>query len=87
MTEGEEIRSFELRFDDIRLCHLLGIESFMGKGMLEMVKALGCPMYVTIDMNSLTEEEQLDFKRAMEKKYNRRLRVGESEEYINLSLH
>ena len=27
VTEGEEIRSFELRFDDIRLCHLLGIES------------------------------------------------------------
>ena len=43
-------------------------------------------MYICIDLKGLPKEEKLNFKRELEKKYNRRLPVNESEEYINLSL-
>jgi len=56
----------------------------MKEGLLKDLKSLGCPLYFAVDMNSLTEEEQ--FRRALEKKYNRRLMTTENEDYINQSL-
>ena len=56
------------------------------EGLFEKLKNLGCTMYVAADLNSLTTEEQADFRRALEKKYNRRLLSNETEDYINLSL-
>lgn len=58
----------------------------MEEGMFSHIRNLGCPMYVNLDLNILPEEEKLNFKRELEKKYNRRLSVNESEDYINLSL-
>lgn len=58
----------------------------MKEGLLKDLKSLGCPLYFAVDMNSLTEEEQEDFRRALEKKYNRRLMTTETEDYINQSL-
>ncbi len=58
----------------------------MDPGLLSDLKGLGCAMYVAITMNALSEEEKFDFKRDLEKKYNRRLPVNEEEDYINLSL-
>lgn len=52
---------------------------------LKKLSELGCLMYVGIDANALTEEERFDFKRAIEKKYNRRL-LQDEEDYINLSI-
>lgn len=65
---------------------VLAFPEDMEEGILTHVRNLGCPMYVSIDLNALSEEEKLNFKRELEKKYNRRLSVNESEEYINLSL-
>lgn len=58
----------------------------MKEGLLKDLKSLGCPLYFAVDMNSLTEEEQEDFRRALEKKYNRRLMTTETGDYINQSL-
>ena len=58
----------------------------MKEGLLKDLKSLGCPLYFAVDMNSLTEEEQEDFRRVLEKKYNRRLMTTETEDYINQSL-
>lgn len=58
----------------------------MEPGLLSDLKGLGCAMYVAITMNALSEEEKFDFKRDLEKKYNRRLPINEEENYINLSL-
>ena len=55
----------------------------MKEGLLKDLKSLGCPLYFAVDMNSLTEEEQEDFRRALEKKYNRRLMTTETGDYIN----
>ena len=58
----------------------------MEDGIFTHIRNLGCPMFICIDLNGLPKEEKLNFKRELEKKYNRRLPVNESEEYINLSL-
>lgn len=58
----------------------------MGDGILTHLRNLGCPMYICIDLNGLSTEEKLNFKRELEKKYNKRLSVNEFEKYINLSL-
>ena len=52
---------------------------------LKRFSNLGCLMYVGCDLNALSDEERLDFKRAIEKKYNRRL-LQDEEDYINLSI-
>ena len=55
-------------------------------GLIKQLEELQCPMYVSFDLNALTEEEHTDYKRAMEKKYNRRLAICTEEAFINLSL-
>ena len=53
---------------------------------MESLRKLGCQVYVSLDMNSLTDEEQLDFNRAIEKRYNKRLRFSGEDSYLNVSL-
>jgi hypothetical protein len=65
---------------------VVSFPSEMEEGLMKQIRSLGCAMYVSLDMNSLTEQEQSDFKRALEKKYNRRLMANEKENYINQSL-
>ena len=55
-------------------------------GFLDKLRSLGCQMYICMDMNSLTEEEQHDFNRAIEKRYNRRLPITLAEDYLNASM-
>lgn len=43
-------------------------------------------MYVSLDVNSLTTEEQLDFNRAIEKRCNKRLSQVADSDYVNVSL-
>ena len=57
----------------------------LSSGFADGLKTLGCQMYVCLDMNSLTTSEQVDFNRALEKRYNRRLMVLEEEDYLNAS--
>lgn len=39
-----------------------------------------------MDLNALSLEEQLDFKHALEKKYNKRLPLDQGKEFVNASL-
>ena len=39
-----------------------------------------------MDLNALSVEEQLDFKHALEKKYNKRLPLDQGKEFVNASL-
>ena len=64
---------------------ILSFPKNSNKEIIRQFEKLGCLMHIAMDLNSLTEEERFDFKRAIEKKYNRRL-MQEEEDYINLSI-
>lgn len=66
--------------------YALSYPSILKGGFLKRLGELGCQMYVCVDVNSLTTEEQLDFNRAIEKRYNRRLPAIAEEDYLNASL-
>jgi len=53
---------------------------------MESLSHLGCQAFLSLDMNSLTDEEQLDFNRAIEKRYNKRLKYSGEDNYLNVSL-
>lgn len=82
----EEVKSFELKSFYGESLHVLSFPTKTADGLIGKLGKLGCPMYVSVDLNSLTEEEHTDFKRGIEKKYNQRLPVNTEESFINLSL-
>lgn len=53
--------------------------------LIEKLKELGCEIYLGMDLKSLAIQEQSDFNRAIEKRYNRRISVSRKE-YINASM-
>ena len=58
-----------------------------GRGsLIEKLDQLGCEYYLCMDLNALSVEEQLDFKHALEKKYNKRLPLDQGKEFVNASL-
>ena len=63
----------------------LSYPSIPKDGFADKLKDLGCQMFVCLDLNSLTAQEQMDFSRAIEKRYNRRLPVVAEEDYLNVS--
>lgn len=65
--------------------YALSYPSFLKEGFIEKLKELGCQMYVSLDVNSLSLDEQLDFNRAIEKRYNKRLSQTADEDYLNVS--
>ena len=66
--------------------YALSYPSILKEGFIETLRGLGCQMYVSLDVNSLTTEEQLDFNRAIEKRYNKRLSQVADSDYVNVSL-
>lgn len=66
--------------------YALSYPSILKEGFIETLRSLGCQMYVSLDVNSLTTEEQLDFNRAIEKRYNKRLSQVADSDYTNVSL-
>jgi len=66
--------------------YALSYPFILKEGFIEKLKELGCQMYVSLDVNSLSAEEQLDFNRAIEKRYNKRLSLVGDEDYLNVSL-
>ena len=66
--------------------HALSYPSIIKDGFIHRLGNLGCQAFVSLDMNSLTTEEELDFNRAIEKRYNRRLSADAGNEYLNVSL-
>lgn len=58
-----------------------------GRGnLIEKLDQLGCEYYLCMDLNALSVEEQLDFRRTLEKKYNKRLPHDQGKEFVNASL-
>ena len=66
--------------------YALSYPSILKEGFMESLSHLGCQAFLSLDMNSLTDEEQLDFNRAIEKRYNKRLKFSEEDNYLNVSL-
>lgn len=64
----------------------LSYPSILKEGFLDALSGLGCRAYISLDMNSLSKEEQLDFNRAIEKRYNTRIIPIGEEGYLNVSL-
>ena len=54
--------------------------------LIKRLKELGCEFFFGIDMNALSIEEQSDFNRNLEKKYNRRLSGEGAKDYVNTSM-
>ena len=82
----EEGKNFYMKSFYGESFHVLSFPVKTVDGPIGKLENLGCPMYVSVDLNSLTEEEHTDFKRGIEKKYNQRLPVNTEEAFINLSL-
>lgn len=55
-------------------------------GLVTKLKKLGCEIFLGVDMNALSVEEQSDFNRNLEKKYNQRLSGGDTDDYVNGSV-
>jgi hypothetical protein len=64
----------------------LSYPSIIKAGLINKIRKLGCQIYLGVDLNSLTLEEQNNFNRAIEKRYNRRIPLGGEEDYLNVSL-
>lgn len=82
----EESKSFTFEGFYGESFHVLAFPTKKVNGLMKQLEELMCPMYVSVDLNSLTEEEHTDFKRGIEKRYNKRLPVNTEESFINLSL-
>lgn len=82
----EESKSFTMEGFYGESFHVLAFPTKTVDGLIKRLEELMCPIYVSVDLNSLTEEEHTDFKRAIEKRYNKRLPVNTEESFINLSL-
>lgn len=63
--------------------HVLSFSTKTVDGLIKQLEGLMCLMYLSVDLNSLTDEEHTDFKRAIEKRYNKRLLVNSEESFIN----
>lgn len=82
----EASKSFTLKDFYGESFHVLAFPTTTVDRLIKHLEGLMCPMYLSVDLNSLTEEELTDFKRAIEKRYNKRLPVNGEESFINLSL-
>lgn len=54
--------------------------------LINRLRELGCQITLSLDLNALSLEEQSDFTRAIEKRYNRRIPMNLEEDYVNISL-
>lgn len=54
--------------------------------VFSQLKEIGCPVWSAFDLQGIKEEDQNDFIRALEQKYNRRLGNGGAKEFMNTSL-
>lgn len=64
----------------------LSYPSIMKTDLISRLREIGCQMSIFLDLNALTSEEQKDFTRAIEKRYNVKIPENMDEDYINVSL-
>jgi hypothetical protein len=64
----------------------LSYPSIIQADLIGRLRESGCRMIVGLDLNALTSEEQKDFTRAIEKRYNVKIPENMEEDYINVSL-
>ena len=63
----------------------LSLPTVAKPGLVSKLKKIGCELFLGVDMNALSAEEQSDFNRNLEKKYNQRILSG-AETYVNGSV-
>lgn len=83
-TEGEDFFVMNRNFGECFVA--LSYPSIIPTDLISRLKELGCQMMVSLDLNALTLEEQSDFTRAIEKRYNVKIPENMEEDYINVSL-
>jgi len=67
-------------------CFSLQFPSELLANVSEKLTELGCPIVVSLELNPIGEEDNLDFNRSLEKRYNRRLTNGmTTTDYFNAS--
>lgn len=86
LSIAEGVENFSVGRNYGEAFNALSYPSILKSGFIKRLCELGCQMYVCVDVNSLTTEEQLDFNLNLEKRYNRRLPASIEEDYLNISL-
>ena len=81
----EEATSFRVGRVYGEVFSAISYPSIISDWFIERFEKLGCETYFCLDMKSLSQEEQLDFNRALEKRYNRRISTTGGD-YLNISL-
>lgn len=82
----EEMSSFKMKGLYGESFYCLSFPKSKKEGLIKQLKELDCPMYIAVDMNALSVEDQSDFNRALERRYHTRILSTEEESYLNTSM-
>lgn len=81
----ERETSFELSSNYGECFVALSYPDILKESFIETLAKLRSEIYICYDLNALSVEEKNDFKRVIEKRYNRRNSRLEEEDYLNVS--
>ena len=66
-------------------CFCLSYPKDVCSDVTEKLRELGCPVIVSVDVVGISQEDNIDFNRSLEKKYNQRFGKSEEHKYMNVS--
>lgn len=66
-------------------CFCLSYPKILDSDVTEKLKELGCPVIVSVDVVGISQEDNNDFNRSLEKKYNQRFGKQVESHYMNAS--
>lgn len=84
ITDGTE--SFRLNDLYGESLFVLQYPDIIYENQVEKMRELGCPMIVSVELERVTTEDQVDFIRSMEKRYNRRIPDEKDFDFLNASM-
>lgn len=82
----EETENFRLKDMYGQSMFALQYPEIVYENPMDRLRELGCPMIVAVDFERITPEDQIDFIRSMEKRYNRRIPDEKDFDFLNTSL-
>lgn len=67
-------------------CFVMQFPDILLIDMVDSFKALGSQIQLVVDIKKIDTVDQIDYNRALEQKYNRKLGDSRSEDYLNVSM-
>lgn len=74
VSEESEYFLMNGAYGECSIC--LQFPSFLLANVTEKLGTIGCPVVVSLELNPIRDEDNLDFNRSLEKRYNKRLTNG-----------